>query len=271
ADGRFGGISGLRWQATQNRLLAVTDRGDWLAIATDEKDGRLTGLGGVEIGRLTGPNGRPLEGKRVSDAEALALTQGAALITFENDHRIASYDLDADGVPAGAANPGLIPADDWFAAQRGNGGVEALATYAGPGGRAGYILLSEDLRDARGRSRGVRYQVGPDGAVAETALSLPILDPLRPTDAVANEETLFVLARSFSPLRGVAVELLAFDLDSDLAESERLAAFRPPLTIDNMEGLALRTVAGRTYIYMVSDDNFSPLQRTLLLKFEVTG
>lgn len=38
--------------------------------------------------------------------------------------------------------------------------------------------------------------------------------------------------------------------------------------IDNMEGLAVHTnAAGETILTMISDDNFSFLQRTLLLQF----
>jgi hypothetical protein len=38
--------------------------------------------------------------------------------------------------------------------------------------------------------------------------------------------------------------------------------------IDNMEGLAVyRGAAGETVVSMISDDNFSPLQRTILLEF----
>jgi hypothetical protein len=40
--------------------------------------------------------------------------------------------------------------------------------------------------------------------------------------------------------------------------------------IDNMEGLTVtRNAAGETLLTMVSDDNFSMLQRTLLLRFAV--
>ena len=38
--------------------------------------------------------------------------------------------------------------------------------------------------------------------------------------------------------------------------------------IDNMEGLSVhRTAAGDTVLTLVSDDNFSPIQRTVLLQF----
>jgi hypothetical protein len=40
--------------------------------------------------------------------------------------------------------------------------------------------------------------------------------------------------------------------------------------IDNMEGVAVRQgPKGETFIYMISDDNYSPLQRTVLLMFEL--
>ena len=40
--------------------------------------------------------------------------------------------------------------------------------------------------------------------------------------------------------------------------------------IDNMEGLALRRGPnGETLLYMISDNNYSALQRTLLLMFEL--
>jgi hypothetical protein len=39
-----------------------------------------------------------------------------------------------------------------------------------------------------------------------------------------------------------------------------------------MEGMALhRNANGETIITLVSDDNFSPLQRTLLLQFALVG
>ncbi len=43
-----------------------------------------------------------------------------------------------------------------------------------------------------------------------------------------------------------------------------------PLNIDNMEGIAAhRTPVGETILTLISGDNYSPLQRTLLMKFAV--
>ena len=42
--------------------------------------------------------------------------------------------------------------------------------------------------------------------------------------------------------------------------------------IDNMEGLSVhRDARGALVLTLISDDNFSPLQRTLLLQFTLVG
>ena len=49
-----------------------------------------------------------------------------------------------------------------------------------------------------------------------------------------------------------------------------LAVLAPPLTVDNMEAIAARkNEAGETILYLMSDDNFSSDQRTLLMMFRL--
>ena len=51
-------------------------------------------------------------------------------------------------------------------------------------------------------------------------------------------------------------------------DGEVLGTFDMGYQIDNMEGLAVtRNAAGETLLTIVSDDNFNPLQRTVLLRF----
>lgn len=90
-------------------------------------------------------------------------------------------------------------------------------------------------------------------------------------------------------LVAIAIAALAFGIamlahsaeqnDTDIVQvaldgtRRELATLRPPLTVDNFEGLAVREEGAeanrRTFLYIVSDDNFSSGQRTLLMKFEV--
>ena len=59
---------------------------------------------------------------------------------------------------------------------------------------------------------------------------------------------------------------MTLDLDTVVTEVARLAA---PLSVDNFEGIAVRRDGTRDFVYLISDDNFLGLQRTLLLKFEL--
>jgi len=45
---------------------------------------------------------------------------------------------------------------------------------------------------------------------------------------------------------------------------------KSPMIVDNFEGIDIQKGAdGKNYIYLISDDNFNPLQNTYLLMFEV--
>ena len=74
------------------------------------------------------------------------------------------------------------------------------------------------------------------------------------------------LLRAWDPIRGSRIILTL--LDAKGAEIARMALAKP-LTVDNFEGLA--AVPGRDgaiRFYLISDDNFSASQRTLLLAFD---
>jgi hypothetical protein len=52
---------------------------------------------------------------------------------------------------------------------------------------------------------------------------------------------------------------------------EELAWLATPYAVDNLEGLAATKGArGETLLWLISDDNFNPLQRNILLLFELT-
>ncbi len=283
-DKRFGGISGLRWLSAVrgpegepqavSRLLAITDRGDWLLMSPQEKGGQLYGIAAVDIGRLADLDGRPLSRKSMLDSESISLIErcdengGAcvaegALIGFEHRRRIWSYPLDANGRPGAATETGLLP--KWLKDQPSNGAVEALAGQGGV-----WAAFSEDVRDEKtGRASGRVFACDACERWPETGkpLAVDLPAPYKPTDADFAGDALLLLARDYSPMRGVSALLGRVDMKS--GAFEQIAAFRPPLNIDNFEALAVRRVAGRTFLYIASDDNFSPLQRTLLLKFEL--
>lgn len=261
-DPRFGGLSGLLVEPDGSGFLAVTDAGNWVSAALiHDAAGRLIGLGPGRLGHLPGADGRKMSGKRAQDAEAVArLSDGSLVVGFEHDHRIWRYG--SDGQPFGGRPRALSDPPGLTRLPRNNG-LEAMAGL--PGG--GLLALAQD-RDGAGQFpaylwRGQTWRV----------LSYPASGGFEPSGATRLPDgDLVVLERSYSLIGGVAVRLMRLERaqlgpDAPLRPRE-LGRLKPPLTLDNFEAIDSRIgPAGETLVYILSDDNFSPWQRTLLLQF----
>lgn len=260
-DVRFGGLSGLRGMG-ESKLLSVSDGGHWIALDLDERGDRLVGLKGASVDLVRGPQREPLKGKAHVDAESLEFGPWGASVGFEREHRIWHYrTLEAP------ARPETFPDQRWLESLPLNDGIEAMAKI----GEAWLYIAEKRLAD--GRHEGVL--LSPSGLNRNYArVTVDVPAPYNPTDAHSfGDDKVLILARRFSPLQGVGSALLLAPVDlkgMKLGKSELLAELTPPLTVDNMEGLAVvRGENGRTFVYLASDDNFSPLQRSLVLKFEL--
>jgi hypothetical protein len=284
ADARFGGISALRWDS--GALAGVTDKGDFIRFAPVEEGERLTGVRDVRIADLRDRSGSPLTKAFEWDAEALELSGGRATVSFEHHHRIWSYSL-RNGMPAGVAEPLYIRAEDaaWIAGAPENGGVEAIAH-----GPFLSIAIAEEKRTADGGFEAMIHHNGMKSdapAHHRQRAGLKFAPGYAPTDAVLDGSRLLVLTRRYVEGEPLAARLYAVAL-APTGDSRRIAVgapaliadFTPALTVDNMEGLAIRHEAGRRFLYIVSDDNFGEYdepgkpeawQRTLLMKFELLG
>ena len=87
-----------------------------------------------------------------------------------------------------------------------------------------------------------------------------------------DDGDLLVLERRYSPGWGVGVRLRRIDgstiAPGAVVDGETLMEAGLAQQIDNMEGLDVhRDATGRTILTLVSDDNHSILQRTLILQF----
>ncbi len=266
-DGDFGSLSGLDF-APDGRLHAVTDRGHWVSARLDERDRVPLGLSGGKIGPLRDTDGRVAKRKVDADAEGLRIVPSnptRALVSFEQIHTVRAYDLDAgpDGVPTRVALPGFVRG------LRGNQGLEAIAVAPDDGPlRGAVVVLAERSLDNHRRHRGFVL-----GGPRAGAFALARSDGFDVTDAVfLPDGDLLVLERRFSYARGLAVRLRAVRGDTirpgRTVDGEVLLTAASGFQIDNLEGLAVRvTDDGRTLVTLVSDDNHSMLQRTLLLQF----
>lgn len=261
-DERFGGLSGLLVEP-DGRFHAITDAGDWVRGRLGlDAEGRLAGLEGAEIAPILDPDGRPLAGKKQGDAEGLArLPDGRLAVSFEQDPRIWIY---AGGEAPGPAQVGpAVPEGGQLAP---NAGLEALATWDDA------LLAGAERSPEGGETWWWRLPLegearGPAPAPLAPAFALVALDRLPEAfggDFVAVE-------RLFTPITGVRIRLSrvsAAALAAGRYEAELLAELATPLALDNFEGVsAVETPAG-VRLYLVSDDNFSALQKTLIYAFD---
>jgi hypothetical protein len=122
-------------------------------------------------------------------------------------------------------------------------------------GRGGPALLFDGDPSFPGtRARALRYRP-PAGYRATDAAVLP-------------DGRLLVLNRRVAVLEGLTAKLVLLRAGAGvLSAAGEVADLRPPLTVDNMEALSVTREGDRTIVWIASDDNYNPLQRTLLLKF----
>lgn len=280
-DPLFGGVSGLR-AGPDGRFLAVTDTGNWFAFTAIERDGRLVGVKDAWLQPILQTGGKPVASKAEGDAEALAWdpATGAATVVYEQDHRLAHFSgINAADPKSLARAPDSIERLTVMAGWPANGGGEALALL--PGG--GRLVVSET---AVGPQRTRTALLTENGKTR--VIEIEGVPGHSPTDAIALDATrVLILHRRFTMLEGQGAALSVVDLapvlggnngkgaggaggtEGTVLKARTLAQWEPPLTLDNMEGLAIRREGGRTFLYIVSDDNLNALQRTVLMKFEL--
>lgn len=263
SDSRFGGLSGLLVSADGARLLAVSDKGRWLTASLRyDAEGRLIGIEDGQMARLRGLDGDAISKGRLRDAESLAeLADGSILVSFERKHRIWLYTSNEEPL---STRPTAWPKPKGLGDAPNNSGLEALVALA----QGGLLALTENQKNGSGN---VGY-LWHDGAWSR--LTYHSKADFKPTGAsrLPGSDDLLVLERAAQTLSGFRVRLVrlaASDIRSGAQlRGEELARWGRPLTIDNFEALATRRGPdGEILIYLLSDDNFSLFQRTLLLMF----
>jgi hypothetical protein len=265
-DERFGGLSGLIVTDDGKTFLAVSDAGYWVSGKLLYRKGDLVGAREITVHPMLGLNGEEIVGKKKGDAESLiGMVGGGVLVSFERDHRIWAYDLSRGDFNA---VPQVVVMPETLKMAQSNGGLEGITQLKGKS--AGLLALTENTKDDAGNLTG--WLVRPGNT---STLSLRTLEPFRLTDlATLPGGDVLTLERRYSPVTGVGYQIRRIDGASiepgAILDGPILAKGANPFAVDNMEGLAVRSNSrGDLIVYIVSDDNFNPLQRTLLLSFKL--
>lgn len=253
----FGGFSGLVMLDGGTRFLTISDRGFWVTGSVEREDGTLVGAKIDRRGRLHETRGQIVRAGAY-DAEGLAMdARGRAYVSYEGENRVRRYD-EING-PATA-----LPSHPDFPRLQNNSGLESIAVdrdgtlYAIPE-RSGKLTRPFPVYRLRNGVWDKPFAVRRDG---EFLVSDADIGP---------DGDLYVLEREFSWL-GFRTRVRRFDIGPEGLGNERTLLETGLNQLDNMEGISVwRDPEGRTRVTLISDDNFFPLQQTLLAEYILVG
>jgi len=261
----FGGWTDLHIIDDGATLVAVSEEASWLtATLTYDAEGNLAGVSDGKIGPLLGLNGKPIVGRGWTTAQALTqLLDGSWLVGFERNHRIWRY-APLDGTPLPLEGPAEI------ARQPLNAGIKSMATTAD----GSILAISEDYSLKPGTVVGWIGKPAGRGWTWQT-FNYAVDARFRPTSMAAVPDGSFVvLERSIEARLGARSRVMQVPGDrlkggATVAGTE-LAVLALPHPADNFEGISAgHGKRGETLLWLNSNDNFNPLQRNLLLMFEI--
>ncbi|MDR1727166.1 MAG: esterase-like activity of phytase family protein [Acidobacteriota bacterium] len=273
SDVRFGGLSALNMEPDGEGFLAISDRGYWLRGRIAYDDGRLAGVRDAMMTPILDDKREPASSW---DTESLTRDGDVRYIGIERIHQIARYDLGTEGF---GARGKLLETPDALRRLPSNKSLESLVFVPGIAGGAkpdapphplagAFVAVSEGGIDAKG---GIQAFI--IGGPAPGTFSVKQSGKLEISDAtLLPDGDLLLLERHYSVLEGLFIRVRRIARD-DIApgavvDGEELMSVNSRCEIDNMEALSFhKNAAGDVILTLLSDNNYSPIQRTLLLQF----
>jgi hypothetical protein len=262
----FGGLSAIRVAADGTNFIAATDKGWWLRGRISYAGTRPSGIVDAEMAPMLASDGRPITvARRWYDSEAIAEDDGTLYVSLERVHRILRYDYARDGL---VARGQLVDIPKAMRGLRSNKGVEALVVV--PRGRPlGGTLIAIAERGYNPQDDHLGFLIGgprPGQFTIKRKDQFDISDA-----ALLPGGDLLVLERKFGWTTGLFVRIrrIPFRAIRPGAVLDGPAVFEADLgqQIDNLEGLSVHRAGADIVLTVISDNNFSTLQRTLLLQF----
>lgn len=254
----FGGFSGLA-RTGPGTFRLIGDNGYTTRLVM----GARGGVTAVDIRPLPTPDGRRAT-KAMADTEALLVdpVNGKAWIALEGINQIWRLNADLTAIESRRR----LPEPRWPA----NRGAEALARL----GDGRTVIFSEDADDDPRGTEALLYTGDP---------AVPGPPPIRffydsrgkglVSDAVALPDGRILLVHrrlGFNPVFTTIVAVLdPAAIAKDAVLRSRTIGIVPRRLAENYEGAAVTVEGDRTWLWLVSDNNFNRWQRSLLLQFEL--
>lgn len=252
----FTELSDLAFDARSGLLYAVSDQGYLYTMELRMEDDRIADLQLRSAVPLREHSGEVLKGKR-SDAEGLSLSPEGLLVSFERRPRIACFAFDGRERREHELPKPLRKKRAYLGS---NKMLESVVWHP----RYGVITAPEKPLAKAAAGRHTLYGEGREWQMAASG-SLTALEVTPQGDLLVLEREIDWTMFRYS----ITLSLLKIsDCPYGRCPGERVARLESSMGwhLDNFEGLT--RVEGNRYL-MVSDDNGSPFQRTLLVLFEL--
>ena len=266
-DPKFGGFSGLtglrsvkQGNVVHHFLGSVTDMGYYASWEISLPATDLPSISLYPLQPIAEEAGTASD-KINYDVEAITEFEDWNLYAYEQDHRVVNSDPEATRISR-PNNIGAIPP---------NGGFEAITVL-----KNNMLLLLAERPD-RKINRQLAW-LGHKQADGNFRYETRIIDlPIEyyPSDATTliNGDVILLL-RKFSMLKGFSTKLIRITHDMIMSGApitgHEIADFPSSAGFDNLEGIAsMANPAGGETLYLISDDNFNPLQKTVFLAFRL--
>lgn len=268
---RFGGLSALRLDAEGTRFVAISDRGHWFTGGLTYQGDELSGLVDVTSAPMLGPDGQRVTDQGWFDSESLAFDGSLAYVGLERVNKILCFDFAEGGI---LARGQVVPTPPDLAALPYNKGLESLVFVERERKGAGahlagtLIAISERALDAEGNILGFLI-----GGPMPGRFAIRRSDGFDISDAVLlNSGSLLMLERKFSLRHGAGIRIRRLSVTAvepgALVDGPVIFEVDLGYEVDNMEGIAAHVAPnGDTVLTLISDDNYSLIQRTLLMQF----
>jgi hypothetical protein len=262
----FGGISAIRVAPDGAHFIALTDKGWWFRGRIVYEGTRPSGIADAEMAPILGADGLPLAARGWYDTESIAEDGGTLYVGIERVHQIVRFDYGKEGLLARGRPIALPPG---LRSLPPNRGIEALVFVPKGLPLAGTLIaISERGLDKAGNTNG--FLIGgasPGNFAVRRSSNFDVTDA-----ALLPGGDVLLLERRFSWSSGLAVRMRRVALGEirpgAVVDGPILFDVDLGYEIDNMEGLSVhRSAGGETVLTLISDDNFSAVQRTLLLQF----
>jgi hypothetical protein len=266
----FGGLSGIRLDAKGERFIALSDKGSWFTGRILYSGRAMVGLDEVEAAPMLGADGRPITARGWYDSESIALDGSVVYVGLERVNQVLRFDF-SKGLTR--ARGEVVPMPPAVKKLPNNKGLEALVFVPKDLPLAGTLIAMSE----RGLDRDGNLIAFLVGGPSPGQFSIRRTEDFDISDAVLLPSgDLLVLERKFSLLKGAGIRIrripLATIAPGALVDGPEIFNADLGEEIDNMEGIdAHVTAEGDTVLTMVSDDNFSLIQRTLLLQLTLVA